>query len=276
NPYVVYLGGILHEMAGEENDAYISYKKALMLMPTNRYVQKDTIRYAIALNQDQDFDWLKKSFPEAWQECENSKEETKNLGKLVIIYEDGWAPRKEEVFISMAAVAVAYPIYRFQWVEPKPININLSGNNLEKSFESYPICYMNALALRALQEEAKWRIIRQTARVLLKGSVFATGATMATASSNSYVQAAGVGIMVASAIYNNMSEKADLRSWMTLPENVQIMSAYLPAEPISIKITSSAGPTVVSDKTLKIEKGKTTILRIVRIGGRYIVENLWP
>jgi hypothetical protein len=270
NPYVVCMGGLIHEMSGELNDAYISYKKSLQLMPSNIYLQREVIRLAHNLSQDQDFDWLKSSFPQTWAWNESHRPKPSN-GRLVVIYENGWAPRKEQVFISMAAVAVAYPVYRFKWSDPLPLTVS-TGN--PDAFETYPICYMNALALRALKEEAKWRIIRQTARVLVKGSVFAGGAVMAT-SGNQYVQAAGIGVMIGSAIYNNASEKADLRSWMTLPESVQLLMAEMPEGKKELKLSC---PTISAPmvKPVTIVRGQTTILRVVRVGQRVILQEVWP
>ncbi len=270
NPYVVYMGGLIHEMSGELNDAYISYKKGLQIMPFNPYLQRDTIRLANQLNQDQDFDWLKTSFPDAWAWNE-SHPQNGSLGRLVVIYEDGWAPRKEEVFITMLAVAIAYPVYRFNWTAPSPLTASTGSPD---ALVTYPLCYMNALALRALEEEAKWRIIRQSARVVVKGGTFAAGAVM-TATGNNAVQAAGIGIMVASAIYNNMTEKADLRSWMTLPENVQILVADLPEGKTDLKLSCPNMQTPASDQ-ISIAKGQTTVVRVVRVGERVIVQNLWP
>jgi hypothetical protein len=125
-----------------------------------------------------------------------------------------------------------------------------------------------------LKEEAKWRIIRQTARVLVKGSVFAGGAVMAT-SGNQYVQAAGIGVMIGSAIYNNASEKADLRSWMTLPESVQLLMAEMPEGKKELKLSC---PTISAPmvKPVTIVRGQTTILRVVRVGQRVILQEVWP
>lgn len=271
NPYVSFVGALLHDMNGEDNDAYISYKKTCMLMPSNQYVQKKLASLALELAQEQDYEWLKTSFPEAW-ELAQSKRPDPGKGRLVLFYEDGWVPRKEEVFISMLAVAVAYPIYRFQWSEPLPLTVSVSGNG---QYETQPISYANAIVARALKEEAKWRVMRQSARLILKGGVFAAGATMTAASGNSYVQAAGVGIMVASAIYNNMSEKADLRSWMTLPQNVQMLDIESPDGEISLKFSSPSFQGDFEEK-VKLEPGKTSILRLVRVGPRLIVQNLWP
>ena len=271
NPYVLYVSGIIHEMNGELDDAYISYKKGLEVMPSNPYLQMDVVRLARRLNKTNDFDKLKSTYPELWKQFESTVSSGKD-GRLVVLYEYGWAPRKKEIFISMAAVAVAYPVYQFKWCEASPM---LVSSELGEIGPTSPICYMNALALRALKEEAKWRIIRQSARVVVKGSVFAAGTTMAAAGGNTGVQAAGIAIMAASAVYNNMSENADLRSFMTLPENVQTLAADMPAG--THKITfAPQGTQLRLEESVPVIAGKTTIVRVVQVGPRLIYQQLWP
>ena len=271
NPYVLYVSGIIHEMNGELDDAYISYKKGLEVMPSNPYLQRDVVRLARRLNKTNDFDKLKSTYPELWKQFESTAFSGKD-GRLVVLYEYGWAPRKKEVFITLAAVAVAYPVYQFKWCEASPM---LISSELGEIGPTSPICYMNAIALRALKEEAKWRIIRQSARVAVKGGVFAAGTTMAVAGQNAGVQAAGVAIMAASAIYNNMSENADLRSFMTLPENVQTLAAYMPEG--THKITfAPQGTQLRLEESVPVIAGKTTIVRVIQVGPRLIYQQLWP
>ncbi len=271
NPYVLYVSGIIHEMNGEFDDAYIPYKQGLEVMPSNPYLQRDVVRLARKLNKTNDFDKLKTSFPELWKQYESKVSSGKD-GRLIVLYESGWAPQKKEVFITIAAVAVAYPVYKFKWCEASPM---LVSSELGEIGPTAPICYMNALALRALKEESKWRIIRQSARVAIKGGVFAAGTTMAFAGDNTGVQLAGVGIMAASAIYNNVSEKADLRCFMTLPENVQILAADMPAG--THKITfAPQGTQLHLEESVPVIAGKTSIIRVVQVGPRLIYQRLWP
>ena len=271
NPYVLYVSGIIHEMNGELDDAYISYKKGLEVMPSNPYLQRDVVRLARKLNKTNDFDKLKSAYPELWKQFESNASSAKD-GRLVVLYEYGWAPRKKEVFITLAAVAVAYPVYQFKWCEASPM---LVSSELGEIGPTSPLCYMNAIALRALKEEAKWRIIRQSARVAVKGGVFAAGTTMAVAGQNAGVQAAGVAIMAASAIYNNMSENADLRSFMTLPENVQTLAAYMPEGTHKITFTPQ-GTQLRLEESVPVISGKTTIVRVIQVGPRLIYQQLWP
>ena len=271
NPYVVFVSGIIHELGGELDDAYISYKKALELMPSNIYLQKDVLRLAEKLGREEELNKLKSTYPIAWEGVKSEKV-SKNSARLVIIYEEDWVEKKQEEKISLGAVAVAYPIYKYKWSEPGSLTVKGNDKVLGATF---PICYMSALTLRALKEEQKWRVIRQAARVAAKGSAFAAGATMTAVSSNSSVQLAGLGIMAATAVYNNMSENADLRCWMTLPDNVQILESYMPAG--EYKLTFNPENTMISlEKTVELKEGETIILWIVNVGKRLINQQLWP
>ncbi len=274
NPYVVFVSGLIHELGGEFDDAYISYKKALELMPSNIYLQKDVIRLAEKIGRNEELSKFESEFPVAWKEV-NKKNDSKDNGRLVVIYEDGWIEKKQQEKISLGAVAVAYPVYNYKWIEPSPLNIKTKGETLGSTF---PICYMNALTLRALKEEQKWRVIRQAARVTAKGSAFAAGAAMTTAGAiggSSSLQLAGLGVMAATAVYNNMSENADLRCWMTLPENIQIFTAELPEgkhELTFMPLTEQHN----GEKNINIISGKTTVVWIVHVGQRLIFTRLWP
>lgn len=272
NPYVVFVGGVIHEMNQEFDDAYISYKKSLELMPSNPYLQREVVRTAIKLDKMYDFDKLKAAYPEVWKQVESIRGAPEDNGKLVIIYEDGWTPQKQEVFITLGAVAIAYPVYKFIWTEPQPMLVSASSGEIGTT---YPICYLGSLALRALQEEAKWRIIRQAARAAIKGGTFAAGTAMAAAGPNDNVKLAGLGIMAASSIYNNLSENADLRCWMTLPENVQILVANLPSGNHTLTFAPQ-GTQLQREEIVPITKGQITLVWIVHVGSSLDYDCLWP
>lgn len=271
NPYVVYVGGVIHEINGEFDDAYISYKKSLELMPSNPYLQREVVRMALKLDKSYDFDKLKASYPTIWKQMKE-KTLSEDVGKLVVIYEEGWTPQKQQVLITLGAVSIAYPVYKFKWEEPKPM---LVSSSLGEIGMTYPICYMGSLALRALQEEAKWRIIRQAARVAIKGGVYAAGVTMTAAGPNDNVRMAGIGVMIFSSIYNKLTENADLRCWMTLPENVQILVAELPSGVHKLDFAPQKTQSKL-EKDVVVRKGEISLVWLVRVGEAFNCESLWP
>jgi hypothetical protein len=59
NAYTFYVSAVIWELSGEENDAYIDYKKALEIFPGNKYVQRDVVRLAKQLGMTDDLDRFK-------------------------------------------------------------------------------------------------------------------------------------------------------------------------------------------------------------------------
>ena len=68
-------------------------------------------------------------------------------------------------------------------------------------------------------------------------------------------------------VINYATEHADLRSWLTLPSNAQILRVSLPAGLHRIVATSMPGRATTTDVEI-LPKGKT-LLRIVRVGKHF-------
>ena len=283
NPYVIYVGGIIHEMSGDLDNAYISYKKGLDVMPSNPYLRRDIVRLARKLNKIQDLDKLKSTYPEIWKQLETSTSD-KN-GRLVVLYEYGWVQRKKEAFITKKYLSVAYPVYQFKWCDASPMLISAEQGELGSTA---PICYMNTIALRALKEDVKWRRIMGVTQLqvlfhpdsnlpqpppgAIKVSEFAAGTPVG----NSNVRLASGFLLATSAICNkNANENADLRSFMTLPENVQTLAADIPAGTHKIAFAPQ-GTQLRLEESVPVIAGKTTIVRVVQVGPRLIYQQLWP
>ncbi len=92
---------------------------------------------------------------------------------------------------------------------------------------------MAALAARALSEQMPGILTRQVARAVAKG----TAAYAAENSNNGYVQ---LGVL----LYNLFSEQADLRSWLTLPAHIQVLSAWV--KPGTQTVAASPAPAAAS------------------------------
>lgn len=254
NAYTFYLSGFVYELLQQPNDAYIDYKKALEIYPENRYLQKDVLRLAAKLDMRDDLDELNKRFsvdPEQKFVPENASDS----GELLVLFEDGFVPEKHEVKIALPIdrniVSIAFPIYQEKWSAPTPLQL-LSRNDLIGSTE--PICDIRALAVKALTEKVPILATRQIIRAIAKA------VTAAQARKNM----GDLGQFAAN-VWNIISESADLRSWLTLPSNVQILRTTLPAG--SYKLTlqhSMAGvPTPVN---VDIAANGKTILQVTRTG----------
>lgn len=254
NAYTFYMSGLVYELMNQPNDAYIDYKKALEIFPDNSYLKRDVGRLAHSLGMTEEQEALRERFGAELLSGAGSVKG--GDGDLVVLYEDGFVPQKKEIKIPIPVpraglVAVAFPIYNEKWSDCAPLTVARPDGEIGAT---EPICYLNALAVKALKEKVPAIAIRQTIRAAAKA------ATAAVAKEH----LGSLGSLTAS-IYNLVSENADLRSWVTLPANAQIMRATLPAG-IHRLTVAQKGSNVSAPVEVEIREGGKTFLRVIRTG----------
>lgn len=253
NAYTFYLSGFIYEALNQPNDAYIDYKKALEIYPDNSYLQKDVLRLAKALKMREDLDAIKKRF--------NVKPSAipASSGDLLIIFEDGFAPQKQEVKIplpvkNVGLLTVAFPVYKEKWTPCNPLSLERNG---EAIGSTEPICDFRALSVKALKEKVPAIVTRQIVRLLAKGA--------ATKTAKEKLGPLGE---LGMSLWNIASENADLRSWISLPADAQVLRVALPAG--SHKLTlNQLGIPATSSVEINIGEGSKTILHVVRAGQEF-------
>jgi hypothetical protein len=255
NAYTFYISGVIYELLQQPNDAYIDYKKALEIYPENSYLQRDVLRLAAKLDMVDDLSELKKRFtidlapPIADENGVGS-------GELLVLFEDGFAPQKKEFKLSLPIgkgnlVSIAFPIYKEKWSAQVPLRIS-NGSEVIGSTE--PICDVRALAVKSLKEKVFVIATRQIIRAVAKS------VTAAQAKKN-----LGELGQFAANVWNLVSESADLRSWLTLPANAQILRTTLPAG--SYKLTLQHPMSLVpTSANVEISANGKTILLVNRAG----------
>lgn len=102
-----YLSGLLFEVAGERNDAFIAYRKAYeeyrrssawIRTPVPPLLQADLLRMTSALHLPDEHAEYQTAFPGVpWQ----PPSETKDLAQVIVISYNGRAPRKEDRFLDL-------------------------------------------------------------------------------------------------------------------------------------------------------------------------------
>ncbi|SNB47537.1 hypothetical protein SAMN06269301_3027 [Geobacter sp. DSM 9736] len=254
NAYTFYLSGIVYELIHQPGDAYIDYKKALEIFPENMTLQRDVFRLARQLGMTQDLEDLKGRFPLVAQGVKDDL--SVPAGELVVLFEDGFVPQKQEMKIPfpvprVGVVAMAFPMYQGRWVPPMPLYVADGGRQIGRT---EPVCDIRALAVKSLKEKVPALAIRQTIRAVSKG------ATVKMAEEKlGPLGSFGAGL------WNLLSENADLRSWITLPDNAQIMRVRLPPGSYWLSLQHD-GTAAASEVGVEIREGGKTILRVVRAG----------
>jgi hypothetical protein len=254
NAYTFYVSGFIYELLDQANDAYIDYKKALEIYPENHFIQQDVIRLATSLNMAEDLVDLQDRFGSSRRE---GPADTDDTGELLVLFEDGLVPQKQEVRIALpfreaGLVTIAFPVYRERWTPQIPLRVS-SDNKFLGSTES--ICDVRTLAVKALKEKAPVIATRQLIRALAKGA-------SSHAAKKQFGDLGNFGMNV----INSITEQADLRSWLTLPSNAQILRASLPAGLHRIVARHASGGTTTDVEILP--NGKT-LLRFVRVGKHF-------
>ena len=251
NAAPLYLAGLLYEAKRKFDDALIDYKRALSLVPTNRFLQEDVIRLARQLNRKDEFKHLANVA---------TKLAKNNEGTIVIFYEEDFAPAKEELFLPFpwpeAWYTVAFPYYGDSWHSPQPLTIQHTF--LKDSLSSQVLTDTQALAARALKDNYVSLLIRQTLRSQTKHKLQQQAQDQG---------GAVLGLLVGA--YNFLSENADLRSWLTLPRFVHLARFNLPEGEQSLKLNDQ------QTVKLKVNSQQIHLVYVVKANNQYYVAN-WP
>ncbi len=147
NAYTFYISGLIYEINGEYNDAYIDYKKALEIYPDNSYLRGDVARLAQRLGMESDFERTKD-----WVVTGKMAPLSKGKGRLVVLYEQGYAPEKREVNLFLDPYGVpnnmVFPTYVHRVKNYRSLVVGLSGKRLG---ETETIVEISAMAPKALE-----------------------------------------------------------------------------------------------------------------------------
>ena len=127
NAYTFYTSGVIYEILGQANDAYIDYKKALEIFPDNSYLQQDILRLATQLSMKEDLVRFSARFKGKPQVTNGAG------GELIVFYEHGFAPPKLEIKVNLPTFSgihsVAFPTYAPLWNNILPLQITDSADN---------------------------------------------------------------------------------------------------------------------------------------------------
>lgn len=240
SPFARYLAALLWEADRKFDDAYIEYEGSYKLDGRNPLLPGDLIRSAKLSRRDEAYKKWKSEFP---QLKEDPTWYDKSKGELVVIYQQGWGPTKQ-----------ARKQYRFPELYPSRSvtqTAKLSVNNIE---ERTQIVYnIERVAIQTLEKDFGALVGRRIGGIAAK-------AVMA-----DQIRQKNELLGTVAWIAMNVSDRADLRQWSTLPETIQIARVILP--PGKYKITlqgqdGSGAPTsdVLTDYEVTIKQGQKSFV----------------
>ena len=190
NPVLWWLTGILFEADGQTDFAWQSYRKAAAIQPGNAVFAKDA------------------------QRAETAVTPVRGKAKLVVVYDQGYVPRRESLKIPIpiyTGMAIDIPMYSDDTMVYDNVAIAGSAGAPVAAARALDV---RSLAARDLKEKLPGVIVRNVTRAAVQASAQAA----VNAAGNDYAKiAVFAGNMIVSAV-----RKADVRSWCTLPRAQQI------------------------------------------------------
>ncbi len=223
DPFARYLSGMIFETLGEENDALIAYRKALEAyrlqqpvtgLPVPLALQADLLRLTRRLGLDEEHRRLKQAFG-----LTGTPEEAPGEGRVVVIVANGLAPIKREISdavvdpVSGILVRISLPVYELRPSSVRQLRLAAAG----RTRFAEPVEDIAALARATLDTALPAITARAMARAVAKYQM----AREAGKQDNL------AGLLVN--MVNVMTERADTRSWLTLPGEIHMARLSLPA-----------------------------------------------
>ena len=256
DPFVRYLSGMIYEALGERDQAIVAYRQAKEVYQSTLEKQKTGI--PLVLKKD----LLRTLSAEGlWDEYKNLKQRLgltkfrpkkphKNFGELVVILSNGLAPVRGENSIMTYSnemsdtLRIALPTYPNKPGHLYQARLVTSGATVQlETVED-----IDSLARRALEDDIPLITARALARAVVKhktqGEAEERGGPL-------------VGFLAT--VANVASERADTRSWTTLPQEIQVARIFLPSGPQPIRIDMVNGSGAVVDtieEVVDIRPGK--------------------
>ena len=308
DPFARYLVGLLYDIAGDLNNAYVGYRKAEHIYQENvgwtrvalpDVLKRDLIRTATRLGLQNEAKQYQELYPEV--ASQRSTKIAKNLAQIVVVTYHGQGPRKEDLFIdvpvsldALALVAATKPGFRgssrrtrggkalLYGIHGRIARIALPRFTLHEKYQaldsiqirsrstslltqSQRMYDIHAVAEKSLADGYDSLVLRAVARTAIKMATaegIALGARAAVGKKHRDLVGPLVGGLAR--VFALATEEADIRSWRTLPGEIQLARIWVKPGAYSVAINSRDiqfnAPTPISSAHLQLKAGETQFL----------------
>src|ERR1035437_1010899 len=238
DPFARYLSGFCYEANGDINDAYIDYKKsyetyrkysAIYGVSPPDSVKQDLLRTAAALNFTDDIEMYKKEFGTITY---MTRPELEKRAEILIVVYDGMPAYKVEGLAHM-------PVFNVRGYSVSNIEVYAQG----VTGTPFVAQDLSTMAVKNLENKNAWILLKSVARGVVKDLI---------------KQFVPLGSLFVG------EEKADTRSWRTIPARFQMIRLSLPPGDIKalVKLYSVNGIEREIPFDLKLRAGQKKVLPI--------------
>lgn len=242
NSFAKYLAATLFEARGEWNDALVDYRQlAASPYASFSYLGGPLLRTAARLRADEEVERYRKQFPGV------RDLNPPGYGDVFVVFEQGKGPYKVPSYHnSLVPMFIRSPYFGTGGV------LRVEGAAVQASTQT--LFDIEDVAIKELQESAAGIAAKKIGGIVAKQAI-GHGVAKATGDKN-------LGAMTA--IFLHAIDKADTRSWSTLPARLQVARLALPAGSYSLVLdlqtTRGPRPAVKRWTAVPVKAGKVTFL----------------
>ncbi|MEW6510285.1 MAG: hypothetical protein AB1428_04935 [Bacteroidota bacterium] len=272
--FIRYIMGALYESQGEINDAFISYRKSWeayatyareYATPAPSFLLDDLVRTATLMSFDEEAAAYRAKGGRPYER------RAMPFGSILVVAYAGKGPIKEEYRPTVNVADANGVIHTFQTALPRFVPRHQSGRTYEVSIlgpgATIPVKTrtevaenVTAIASRTLEDRMTMIYLKTGGRALLK--FLAAEKAKAELSKDSDDKVKNILGSIAIDLTVGATERADVRTWRTLPAEFQIARVQLPPGQYSLHAGSSDGRYVLPEETVTVKKGRTTFVII--------------
>ena len=226
NAMSYYLSGILFLASGDNNDAAVAFQQAIEIMPQNTYLQ--TMLLNTMQNQGGSTSKLQ-NYQQAFG-LKTLPTPPQNKALVTVMYEQNFVAEKVPVTLPIylpklqQVQTISFPTYPKTTPAITPLHVSIVDNDSTRMLSDTELMLnTNALAAKDLMQNYPIIFVREALRVMTKAGI--TAAISKGANNDNDDDRGNSGAAIAAIIlqaYSIFSDRPDLRSWLTLPQDIQI------------------------------------------------------
>lgn len=244
--FSLYLSGLIYEDEGEWSDALISYRQAYEAykkyqqdysLTVPAMLKYDLLRLSKRQGLSQEFARYKKEFGLDLSQIPAAQP---GQGELIFVLNNGLVPIKREKAInsvdptSGTIVRIALPYYESRTNDVVAMRVSAGAQQATSELMEN----IDGIARTSLDSRMPAIVARSIARAVVKTAASKKAQQVAKNGNNSNNDSSMVGLLgaVAVQVAAYATERADTRSWLTLPANIQLARLSLPPGSYTVKV----------------------------------------
>ena len=252
-----FLSGMIYEARDEWDAAIVEYRSAVEAEQANKSFAGSATakpfyealgRLAEYRNRAELLAQVKKAYPTlTW----TKQVDLNKMGEVYVVYESGRAPLKEPrdfpVPINGSVINISFPVYKQIYASSRTATVSVDGRPVGNTIVMQDI---GSLAERSLEDRRGRDLIRMAARIFAKDQA-----------SRAAGRAFGPLAQLATSVVGAVTERADTRSWTSLPDTIQVLRVPIPAGK-DVRILAQPNSDKPEEWVVKLNPGDKKLLRL--------------